>query len=95
MLDCLLTPEVRACARDEDVCFTEVIDQKAGRQIRRGCATKADAFAAADKNSAECVDIESHVLSDGAACTIVCDGHGSPNCNHAPQLMPDQGLLRK
>lgn len=91
MLECLLSPARGECDGDTEVCFTQVVDQQAGRAITRGCVDINEAKSLHDANEPSCADIESHVLSSGVTCYMACDGNAHPNCNHPPQLLPDDG----
>jgi hypothetical protein len=94
MLKCLLSPDVDNCDSSAEVCYTQVVDKSAGREITRGCVdpkTWPDNNAGVpgpDARNAECNDIETRVLSSGVTCRYACDGKAHPNCNAPPQLLP-------
>jgi hypothetical protein len=94
MLACLLQPTVGDCTSSAEVCYTQVIDKSAGREITRGCVdpkTWPDNSAGVpgpDARDLECNDIETRVLSSGVTCRYACDGKAHPNCNAPPQLLP-------
>jgi hypothetical protein len=95
MLACLLSPTEGDCSSSAEVCYTQVIDKSAGREITRGCVdpkTWPDTNSGVlgpDARNAQCNDIETRVLSSGVTCRYACDGKAHPNCNAPPQLLPD------
>lgn len=94
-LNCLLPPtDSVTCEQFDDVCTIVVEDetQSVARQISRDCLDFPVAQAQAGANAASCEHVEVG-LEPGRVCVFACDGQQYPNCNSAPDLIPDQGRL--
>ena len=93
-LSCLLAPpDSVTCEQFDDVCTIRVDDTVPGaRQISRDCLDFPVAQAQAGANAANCENVVDG-LQPGLVCVFACDGQQHPDCNIAPDLIPDQGRL--
>ncbi|KAK7496435.1 hypothetical protein BaRGS_00012357 [Batillaria attramentaria] len=87
-LDCLKTPPVHHCSKQQTFCVTTVRDTPHGREITRGCADQAtceNVESVQTLQNPECSNVDHHITQHDNVCQFCCVGN---NCNQPPNIAP-------